>query len=712
MATLQKIRSKGPLLVIVIGLALFAFIAGDAGKVLQPHQSNDVGEINGDEISAQEYQELVEEYTEVIKFSSGSSSITDEQSNQIKDIVWKSFVENKLIEAEAKKLGLTVTDAEIQSIIDAGVHPLLQQTPFRNQQTGAFDKDMLKKFLVDYSKMNISQIPAQYAEYNQRIFNFWNFLENQLVQSRLAEKYNALIAKSIFSNQIEAENAFKSRMEQTDLLLAAIPYSTVADTAINISDADFKAAYAKKKEQFKQYAETRNIKFIDVQVTASPEDRAAIENEVMEYTEQLADNSNDYSSLVRAAGSDVAYTDLYFTTNVLPTDVTARLDSVEVGGVYGPYYNPTDNTINSFKKLAVANMADSIYFRQIQVYAESADRTKFLADSIYNAIKGGAKFEDVAKMYGQTGEASWVSSANYEGTNIDGDNMKYITALNSLSKNAMTNLSLSQANIIMQVLDLKKNVNKYKVAVIKRQVDFSKETYNKAFNNFSQFISSNPTLDKVVANAEDAGYKLLDRDDLYSSEHTIGGIRGTKEALRWAFSAKVGEVSGLYECGENDRMVVVAVSGINPEGYRQLSQVREQLRMELIRDKKAEKIMADIKAVGATTYDKFAAMEDAVTDSVKHVTFGAPAYIPAMRSSESLVGSYASVATINQLSAPIKGNGGVFVLQPYAKENLTETFSQETEEATLQNMHVRTSSQFVNDLYMKADVKDKRYLFF
>ena len=107
MATLQNIRSKGPLLVIVIGLALFAFIAGDAWKVLQPHQSQDVGEVNGETISAQDFQALVEEYTEVVKFSSGLNALSDEQTNQIKDEVWRAYVNNKLIENEAEKLGLS-----------------------------------------------------------------------------------------------------------------------------------------------------------------------------------------------------------------------------------------------------------------------------------------------------------------------------------------------------------------------------------------------------------------------------------------------------------------------------------------------------------------------------------------------------------------------------------------------------------------------------
>lgn len=712
MATLQSIRSKGPLLVIVIGLALFAFIAGDAWKVLQPHQSQNVGEIDGETLSAKEYQSMIEEYTEVVKFSSGLSALTDEQTNQIKDEVWRTYVNNKLIETEAEKLGLTVTKAEIQAVIDEGVHPLLQRTPFRNPQTGAFDKDMLKKFLVDYSKMNKAQMPSQYVEYYESMYKFWSFMEKTLVQTLLAEKYQALITKSLFSNPIEAQNSFESRVNQYDLLLAAVPYSSILDSTITIKDSELQAAYDKKKEQFKQTVESRNIKYIDVQVKASPADKAAIQKDVVEYTEQLGNTPEDYTTFIRSTGSEVPYVDLFYVAKSLPTDVAGRLDSVAVGAVYGPYYNAADNTINSFKKLAIASMPDSVEYRQIQVSVADAAKRKVVTDSIFNAIKEGANFEDVAKKYGQTGQSSWISSANYEGAQLDGDNLKYVKAVTTLGQNELTNLALGQANVILQVIDRKAVKDKYKVAVIKRTVEFSKETYSKAYNEFSQFIAANPTLDKMVANAEDAGYKLLVRNDLYSSEHGIGGIKGTKDALKWAFGAKAGDVSGLYECGESDHMLVVGVSGIIPKGYRSLALVKDQLKAEILKDKKAEKIMAEMKASGATTLAQYKALTNAVSDSVKYVTFGAPAYVSVLHSSEPLVGAYASVSELNKLSMPIKGNAGVFVLEPYAKEKLNETYNPKTEEATLQNMHARMAGQFLNDLYLKADVEDTRYLFF
>lgn len=712
MATLQNIRSKGPLLVIVIGLALFAFIAGDAWKVLQPHQSQNVGEVNGESLSAQDYQKMVEEYTEVVKISSGLNALTDEQTNQIKDEVWRSYVNNKLIEKEAERLGLTVSKAELQAIIDEGVNPMLQQTPFRNPQTGAFDKDMLMKFLADYAKMDKTKISAQYAEYYTSMYKYWSFIEKNLVQSRLAEKYQALVTKSLFSNSIEAQNAFDARVNQSDLLLSAIPYTSISDSTISITEADYKAAYDKKKEQFKQYVETRNIKFVDVQVTASPEDKAAIQKEVADYTNQLASVATDYTSFIRTTGSQVPYVDIFSTAKSLPTDVAARLDSISTGSVYGPYYNASDNTLTSFKKLAVASMPDSIQFQQIQIAAADEAKTKSLADSVYIAIKNGAKFEDVAKKYGQAGTPTWISSASYEGSQLEGDNLKYLETVTTLPQNELTNVKLEHANVILLVTDKKAVKDKYKVAVIKRPVEFSKETYSKAYNAFSQFVASNQTLDKLVANAESAGYKLLDRSDLSSAEHTIGGIRGTKEALKWTFAAKKGDVSGLYECGESDHMLVVGVSAIVPEGYRPLAMVKDQLKPDLIRDKKAAKIMDNMKAANATTLAQYSAMPNAVSDTVKHVTFAAPAYVSALHSSEPLVGAYASVAQLNKLSAPIKGNGGVFVLEVFAKEKLNETYNPKTELASQESMHARMAGQFMNDLYLKGKVKDTRYLLF
>jgi peptidyl-prolyl cis-trans isomerase D len=197
------------------------------------------------------------------------------------------------------------------------------------------------------------------------------------------------------------------------------------------------------------------VKYIDVQVTASAEDKAAIQKEVAEYTNQLAAADVDYTSFIRTTGSTYPYVDIPYTKKALPTDIAARLDSVSMGQVYGPYYNAGDNTINSFKVLAKEAAADSVEFRQIQVLAADAAKTKVLADSIMGALKAGGDFAAIAKKYGQTGDANWMSSANYENAQVDGDNLKFLKAVTSLGVNELANLSLGQANVILQVTNKK-----------------------------------------------------------------------------------------------------------------------------------------------------------------------------------------------------------------------------------------------------------------
>lgn len=712
MATLQTIRSKGPLLVIVIGLALFAFIAGDAWKILQPHQGKqDVGEVNGKTLSAQEYQQMVDELSEVIKLTNGLNSLNEDQLTNIKDQVWNTYVTNEVIANEAKKLGLQVTKAELQAVINAGSHPLLMQTPFRNPQTGAFDKDMLKKFLVDYANLDANKMPAQYVEYYQKMGNFWNFIEKTLSETLLAEKYQNLIGKSLISNPVAAEDAFNARTEQTDMLLAAVPYSSISDSTITVSKEEIKKLYDSKKESFKQPVETRNIKYVDVRVVPSDADRKAVQEEVTEYTNQLISTTKDYVSFVRSTGSTIAYSDIPVSKSALPNDVASRLDSTSVNEVYGPYYNQTDDSYNAFKIVAKVSAPDSIQFRQIQVYADTDEKTTELADSIYNALKTGADFAEVAKKYAQTGEATWINARGWEGTTVDADNATLINALIEQPVSEISNLKIGQSNIILQVMNKKQMQDKYKVAIVKCPVEFSKETYNDTYNKFSQFVAQSTTIEALEKNAEENGYTVLPRMNFRSDEHYVGGVKSTREALKWVFDAKEGEVSPLYECGENDHLMVVALETINPAGYTNINQVSDMLRSEIIRDKKAEKIMAEMK--GFNTLAQVKEMKDAVSDSVKHVTFSAPAYISVTRASEPVISAVASKTAVNATSAPIKGNAGVYMIQVYNKNKNTETLDSKTEQATLVNMISRYApQQCIYELREKNEIVDKRYLFF
>ena len=712
MATLQSIRKHSGWLVAVIGLALFAFIAGDAAQVLQPHQnSQNVGEINGNKIDAQAYQKLVEEYTQAINFIRGNNSLTEAENAQIKDEVWSTLVTNTLVGEQAKKLGLTVTTAELQAAIDEGTDPLLAQSAFRNQTTGKFDRDVLMNFLAEYANMDPEVMPAEYVDYYHQLYNYWKFIESNLQSSLLMQKYEALITNAQLTNPVAAEYNFNARNSHAEVAYAVVPFSSIADSLVKVSNSDINKLYEAKKELYKQPAETRAIKYIDVAVVPSQADRDDLQKEVAEYAEQLA-TTEDLASLTRLANSTVAYSEVPVSENGLPTDIVARLDSVKGDEVYGPYYNQADDSYNAFRLLAKTQLPDSVQFRQIQVADADAARTKTLADSIYNALKQGADFAELATKYGQPSEPAWIATANIEGAGITGDNATYLNTLFGMKKNELKQLSLAGGELIIQVVDTKNPIEKYTAAIIKRPAYFSNETYAEAYNKLSAFVADNQTLEDIEANAEEAGFRLYPVNEVSNAAHTIGGVQGTREALRWAFGAKKGEVSQIFEAGENDHLMVVAVSDIHKAGYRPVDQFTEMFRMQAIADKKAEKISADVKDV--KTMQEALALNGVKSDTLRRVSFSSPTYVSKVPASEPALSGAAATLEEGTLSAPIKGNGGIYFIQVLKKNNGVAKYDAAAEQKTLEATATRNinSNTILNELYLQGDIEDNRYLFF
>lgn len=712
MATLQSIRKHSGWLVAVIGLALFAFIAGDAAQVLQPHQnSQNVGEINGNKIDAQAYQKLVEEYTQAINFIRGNNSLTEAENAQIKDEVWSTLVTNTLVGEQAKKLGLTVTTAELQAAIDEGTDPLLAQSAFRNQTTGKFDRDVLMNFLAEYANMDPEVMPAEYVDYYHQLYNYWKFIESNLQSSLLMQKYEALITNAQLTNPVAAEYNFNARNSHAEVAYAVVPFSSIADSLVKVTNSDINKLYEAKKELYKQPAETRAIKYIDVPVIPSQADRDDLQKEVAEYAEQLA-TTEDLAALTRLANSTVAYSEVPVSENGLPTDIVAHLDSVKGDEVYGPYYNQADDSYNAFRLLAKTQLPDSVQFRQIQVADADAARTKTLADSIYNALKQGADFAELATKYGQPSEPAWIATANIEGAGITGDNATYLNTLFGMKKNELKQLSLAGGELIIQVLDTKNPIEKYTAAIIKRPAYFSNETYAEAYNKLSAFVADNQTLEDIEANAEEAGFRLYPVNEVSNAAHTIGGVQGTREALRWAFGAKKGEVSQIFETGENDHLMVVAVSDIHKAGYRPVDQFTEMFRMQAIADKKAEKILADVKDV--KTMQEALALNGVKSDTLRRVSFSSPTYVSKVPASEPALSGAAATLEEGTLSAPIKGNGGIYFIQVLKKNNGVAKYDAAAEQKTLEATATRNinSNTILNELYLQGDIEDNRYLFF
>jgi peptidyl-prolyl cis-trans isomerase D len=714
MAALGSIRKRGVILICIIGFGLFAFIAEEAFRSCESSKNNDrqqVGEVLGEKISVNDFQKLVDEYSDVIKMQQGTENIPEDQMNQVKDMVWNTYVQSKLVEKEAKKLGLTVTDEEMQNILNEGTNPMLLQTPFVNQQTGRFDAGALKKFLAEYKSNQTAQNPQMQEQY-EKIYNYWTFIEKTLRQQTLAQKYQSLLSHCFLSNPVEAKMAFKEENEESQIQLAAYPYSAIPDSKIKIDEGDMKSKYDEMKPRFKQAIESRDIKYIDVPVTASNADRNAIQKQFAGFQKALS-VAVDPTDLVHKSGSTVNYLGIPVGKDVFPTDIAAELDSMSVGSTSAVRHNVQDNTLNIVKLIAKQQLPDSIQFQAIQVGGATPDAAHKSADSIYNALKGGANFEVIAKKYGQTGQQTWLTTKQYEfSPSMDKDTKSYLLALNTAAVNSLQNITLTQGNLIFKVLDRKGMEDKYTAAVIKRTIDFSQDTYRNAYNKFSSFVSANQKPDVLLKNAARSGYKVMDAKDITTSMHYVANIHSTRDALKWIFASDEGAESPLYECGDNDHLLVMVLTKIHHVGYRGLDdpQVRQMVKAEVIRDKKADMIMAKIKGVNSIAAAK---AKGASVSPVSQITFAAPVFLPTVGASEpALSGAVYATAKGKFSDHAVKGQAGVYLFQVLNKTERPVKFDEKAEERKVSQKYLQYASNFMNELYLNANVVDDRYLFF
>lgn len=719
MTALGKIRSKGILLIIIIGLGLFAFIAEEAFRScngIKGQNSQQIGEVLGEKIYVQDFQKLLEEYQDAMKLTMRTDNLSEDQLNQLKDQVWQQLVSERVMKEDCKKLGLTVTEDELQNVLNDGTNQLLTQTPFVNQQTGRFDVSILKQFIDAYRKAEASN-NSQQLDQMRPAYNYWLFVEKNLRTQLLAQKYQSLLANCVLSNKVEAKMAFNEENEEAQIQLASIAYNTIKDADIKVTDEELKAKYEELKPAFRQQQETRDVKMVDVQVKASATDRGQLQKDMAGYQKQLAEAA-DPTQVVSKSGSMIQYIGLPVSGKAFQQypDIASKIDSMAVGTT-GVVENTKDNTYNIVRILSRTELPDSVEFRQIQVGGKTLEAARASADSIQKALAAGGDFQAIAKRYGQDSTTTWFTGAMYEqASTMSQDNRAYIEALLNGAVGSTQNIEITQGNVVIQVLNRKAMKSKAVAAVIKKEIRFSDNTYSKAYNRFSQFVTqSQASLADLQKHATKFGYTVQDLNDFATSSHTVGNVGGSgiRDAIKWIFEAKEGQVSQLFEAGkENDHLLVLCMTKIHPQGYRPWddAQVKEILKREVIRDKKAEMIMAKLKGVNSIAA---AQAKGAKVSTVNQITFAAPAFIQATGAAEpALSGAVAATAQGKFCSAPVKGNAGVYVFQVVKKQMRPAKYNEEQQIQMCRQRAMQYMGNFMQDLVFGAGVVDNRYLFF
>ena len=715
MAAIGKIRSWGPALVGILALGLVGFIAQDGFSTCRGRAQMDssiAGSIDGDKIDIQEYQTLVGEYQELLKFL-GQSNFDEEQLNSLRDEVWNTCVLNKMVEKEAKELGLTVTDDEVVKVLQEGTHPAIMQNPLLSRlvdpQTRTLDINKVNVYRENMKAQ--AQTNAQAAEEYEAFTHSWALAEKMLAQNLLTNKYQMLLAGCVLSNPVSAKAAFDNQNIESQALVASMSYSQINDNDVEVSEADLKAKYEELKEGFKNYQDSRDIKFVSVQVAASQKDRDELMKVMNKAYAELQGDSLAVTEVIRTSQSNVSYLGLPVSRAALPTDLADSITKMSVGQVTAPFES-RDNTFNVVKFLGKTSVADSIEYRFISLVGMNGAAAS--ADSIVKAVNAGAPFDSIAKNYGQRAEKTWMRSTDYEqASTLSADDKQYFTTLLNAPVNEVKNLTFAQGNVVLQVTQRRGSVEKYDVAIVKRTIDFSNETYNEAYNKFSQFVSESQDLAGLQEKATEYGYTVLDRT-IRNTDHTIANIRSTHDALKWVFSeAEENQISQVYDrCGDNDRLLVVGLSKVNPKGYESMASVEETLKQEVLIDKKYAKLaekLANVKTIAE------AKAQGARVDTVSHITFASPAYVPGAMSPEvALSGAVAGVEKGAVSKAPVKGRSGAYffqVLDRAARAGVQFNAAQQQQMLSQQGMQ-QTVRMAMQELYNNLDIKDNRYIFF
>lgn len=721
MAAIQKIRSYGVVLICVVGLALFAFIAEELVRAVSTTRnmaSQTVGEVYGESISYEEFNKLYDEYENMVKMSNGNQSLTDDQSTQLRDQVWQDMLTQKLIQHEAAELGLTVTDAELQRIITTGASPMLAQTPFTNPTTGAFDVNQLKQFLAQYDEiMGSVDYPEQAKVQVRQLMDYWKFVEKQVRQQALAQKYQSLLSACFNSNPVSAQASFEGRTNESSIAMAAVPFTAVKGEGMEPSESEIKAKYNEMKtqypEMFSSQQELRSIKYIAVTINASKADKEALTQELQEYGQALQAENANIANIVRESRSLLPYNGLYVSKRSLPTDIANVLDTLAVGTQTAPYTNYAENTMNLVKFIGRIQQPDSVEFRRIDVAGTDA-KALAQADSILNALKAGEPIDTLAKRYNQAAPATWLTSAQVDGAQINEDNRRLINTLFTTAQGQYEKVKTNAGTIIVKVTDRRNIIDKYNAAIIKREIAFSQETATKAYNELSSFLAANPTQADIEANATKSGYTVQTTEYLLPSVHYIANIKGTTDALRWTFDkAEVGDVSELYECGEgNNRLLVVMLTDIHEAGDRDINDhnLRTILEDEVLKDKKAAQLIEQMKNMKSV--QEVAKMEGAVLDTIQHITFSAPVYVQKTAASEPALSGAVAAAQKGQFVNGVRGQNGVYAFQVLSQDKRGGKFDQAVEGEQLSNSYMRSMSNLINVLVRKADVQDNRYKFY
>lgn len=665
MATLQKIRNHGVILIVIVGLAMLAFILGDflnSGSSFFNRNREYVGEIAGHKVHYTEYEAAKDQLNDVYKIETGRSDFDEDMSAQMRNQVWSMMLLDWTLRAECEKIGMDVTPDELSELcIGENPHQIIRQRRAFMDETGAFSREGLVRFL--HSLDQESDNPEMAANIKQAK-SYWMYWENAVRLTQMQDKYTALLQHLIKANPIDAKYAFDGRQNSVDADYIMTSYYAIPDSLVKISKSDVKRLYKQNLPLYKQ-TPNRGIEYIVFDVQPSEDDFAATEQELKAIEEEF--RTTDDVALVVNTNSDIMYSAIDMSEEDIP---------------------------EIYREFAFGKGAKKDAFSELQ-FIEGTYTMARLMDCGYS-MPDSVCLKAIAKEEGQEdSELGWFRASELT--------KEIATPAFAGKRGTRFTVAAGLGEQEFEVIDIAKATPKVKLAIIARTVTPSSKTYSAIYNSAKQFIVANADEESLRAAAKEAGMALHPAFNLNKNTDKIDQLKNSRPIVRWAFEAKEGQVSDVFECGES--FVVAMLTDVHEGEYRALDDVKGELIIKARNAKKAENLAAKVK--GCATLEEAAealgvAIEHAENVRMSDYRFGNSGMEPAV------IG--AAMATADgEMSAPIEGIAGLFIVRPSHHMTAEGEFNAANEMQSLSSRYMYSLPyQALTWLSDHAEVTDNR----
>ena len=708
MATLQTIRNRGGLLVsIVIGLALIAFIVGDAlnsGSRIFNSQRNQIGEIAGEGVSIIDFQNRVSKNEEMIKAMNNVSSLNEEQQTMLRENTWQQMIMEQLMQREYDEIGIDVSGDELyDALLGENMSPALRQL-FTNPNTGEIDYAGAR----DYVKKVIS------APNNIPQKAYWLNMEKEVSDSRKMAKYNAIVAKALYITDAQAQEAAANSADKADISYIVKNYSTIEDSTINVSNGEIKEYYNKHQKSFEQ-PESRKIVYVNFDIEPSGEDFSETEGAVNDLVKEF-EESADPLEFVNLS-SDKKADRNYFKQDEIANDSMAQFLFNNEKAVFGPYLE--NNAYKISRVASVKMLPDSVRARHILIAPQNQDyaQAKNIADSLAGLLRKGADFEELAKTNSvdqnsavNGGDLGWFTSRTMV--------QPFSDSAFFAKKNDIKVVLTQYGAHVLQVTDMAKPVKKIQIATVEKEVSPSAKTTNQIYNDARTFAIEVSNLDNFNKKVEESG--LTKRiATIGKNDKTIAGMESAREMIRQAYMAeevdevlKTNDGSTIFENG--NKFTIAVLTEIDEEGIAPLNKVAGNIKRILIQKKKADLLKKELASAksGSESLLSIARKAGLEVKEANEISFNS-FQIPGAGIEPKVIAA-SSITEQGKISEPIAGNQGVYLIlvNNRTTEEVTPDMVAQGKQALQQSNIYRANYQAIQAILKNGEIVDQRYKFY